>query len=438
MKILIVDDEPRAALLLSEILEDQGHTTKMVSNPVKALGMMEENFDILITDLNMPNINGIELLQRAVRIKPDLLVILITAYATVETAVNAMKSGAFDYIMKPFNEIDLIKIIDRAASKIKKSHNNPDIKDNTDDDSYEIIGDSSKIKALKELIHKVAKSDASVLITGESGTGKELVARNIHKESLFNQGRFVSINCAAINENLLESELFGYEKGAFTGADKNKIGLIEYAHNGTLFLDEIGEMTYRLQSKLLRVLQERSVTHLGGLEKIHVNVRIISATNRDLSIEIKKRTFREDLFYRLSVFPIHIPPLRDHIDDIPVLLEYILKKKNYKGRFPDDDLISALQHRSWNGNVREFENLIERAIILSDGTSLKEDDFNLNNETANNKYISKSENTLFETEKQMIVDALNEAQGNKTKAAQILGISRRMIYSKMNKYGLDN
>ncbi|MFP4458410.1 MAG: sigma-54-dependent transcriptional regulator [Candidatus Zixiibacteriota bacterium] len=431
IKILVVDDEARTAKLLCEFFSDEGFDSTFALSASDAISLFKDtDFDILITDLKMPRIDGIELLSLAKERSSRIHIILMTAHATVETAVEAMKKGAADYIIKPFDEEILLKkvenIIKSNALYLNKKEN-----------AYEIIGKSRAIQELRGQIKKVADSDATVLITGESGTGKELVARNIHRLSSRNIGPFVDINCAAISENLLESELFGYEKGAFTGADKRKIGLFEAAEGGSIFLDEIGEMPFSLQAKLLRVLQQRRIHRLGSVKDIDINVRIIAATNRNLKKMVDEKNFRSDLYFRLSVFPIETPALREHQEDMALLLKYFLGD----AKLPDDDskseLIEYLKSYNWPGNIRELQNAIKRATILAGKNPISKEHFELKTEK-NTSENPRADNVqkLEDVEKNMLVDALEKAQGNKTKAARILGITRRMIYSKMDKYDL--
>ncbi len=380
--ILIVDDDELVLESLRLVLREAGYKVKSTSSPEKALAVLEkENVDLVITDLKMPTMSGIELLERIKQRKPDCPVIMITAYATVETAVEAMKKGAIDYIMKPFSADELELVVNRVFEEKKVKEENARLKDILRDmvkgDEDLLVGDHPKMKELKGLIEKIAPTDATVLIMGESGTGKELVARMIHSLSSRRAGPYVRMNCAAIPDGLIESELFGFERGAFTGAVQSRRGKFELASGGTILLDEIGEMPLHLQAKLLRVLQEGEVDKLGG-KTISVDVRVIATTNRDLQKEVAEGRFREDLFYRLSVVPICLPPLRERREDIPALVHHFIKR--YSRRIGkkiggiEDKAMEILMNYNWPGNVRELENCIYRAVILCSGNVIREED----------------------------------------------------------------
>ncbi len=380
--ILIVDDDELVLESLKMVLKEAGYKVKAISVPEKALSVFDKySIDLVITDLKMPNISGIELLKEIKQKAPDCPVIMMTAYATVETAVEAMKQGAVDYIMKPFSADELELIVKRAIKEKEIKEENVRLKEivksvtKSGDDLF--VGEHPKIKELKCLIEKIALTDATVLIMGESGTGKELVAKMIHSLSSRQNGPYIRMNCAAIPEGLIESELFGFERGAFTGAVQPRRGKFELANGGTILLDEIGEMPINLQAKLLRVLQEKEIDRLGG-RTIPIDVRVIATTNRDLAKEVKEGHFREDLFYRLSVFPIYIPPLRDRRDDIPLLVRHFLsiysRKIGKEIEGVEKKAMQMLLNYDWPGNVRELENCIYRAVILANGPTIKEED----------------------------------------------------------------
>lgn len=380
--ILIVDDDELVLESLKMVLKEAGYKVKAVSLPEKALSVFDRySIDLVITDLKMPNISGIELLKKIRQKAPDCPVIMMTAYATVETAVEAMKQGAVDYIMKPFSADELELIVKRAIKEKEIKEENLRLKEIvksvTRGGDNLFVGEHPKIKELKCLIEKIALTDATVLIMGESGTGKELVAKMIHSLSPRQNGPYIRMNCAAIPEGLIESELFGFERGAFTGAVQPRRGKFELANGGTILLDEIGEMPINLQAKLLRVLQEKEIDRLGG-RTIPIDVRVIATTNRDLAKEVKEGRFREDLFYRLSVFPIYIPALRDRRDDIPLLVRHFLSIYSRKiGKEIEGVGKKAMQmllNYDWPGNVRELENCMYRAVILANGPTIKEED----------------------------------------------------------------
>ncbi|RKZ32259.1 hypothetical protein DRQ33_06205 [bacterium] len=437
MKILVVDDERKLGILFSRALKNAGYDAKYVETAESALENLSEGFDMVISDIRMPGMNGIELLKKIKSEYPEIVVIMMTAHGTVESAVEAMKAGAYDYLLKPFSTDELILLVKRVSEDL---HLRREVEYHRKIERKrfgEIVGESEPMQNIFELIEKVAVSDATVLILGETGTGKELVARGIHNRSPRAKKPFVAINCAAITETLLESELFGYEKGAFTGADKRKPGMFELAEGGTLFLDEIAEMPAPLQAKLLRVLQEKKVYHLGGTTPIPVDVRIIAATNKNLREYVNEQKFREDLYFRLAVFPIELPPLRKRPQDIPILVENFLRKRGFKVNI-SSEAMEILREYTYPGNVRELENILERAVILSGGKDIFPEhlpDFELDQMEVLS--MEPGETTLEELEKKMLISALEKAGGNKSKAARLLGITRRMIYTKLKKYELD-
>ncbi len=450
-RILVVDDDLAHSTTLKTLLSTWGYDVICVEDGEDAVYFVKKTpFDLILMDIKMIKIDGIEALKRIKGYNPAIPIIMMTAYSSVESAVEALKAGAYDYLIKPL-DFDALRLnIQRALEHLELKKENKRLKQSLGEnfDFNNIIGKSESIKKLLEKVAMVAPSDANVLITGESGTGKELIARAIHLNSNRKQGPFITVNCAALTETLLESELFGHEKGAFTGADKRREGRFVGANNGTIFLDEIGEMPMSMQPKLLRVIQEKEVQPLGSDKTVKVDVRIIAATNRDLEDEVIKGNFREDLFYRLNVVNLHMPSLRDRRDDIPILANYFLKlyaeknKKQIKGITPR--AMDLLLKHNWPGNVRELENAMEHAVVLSTGEYISEKELPLrirknlqpniieeDAKTARDQAIS-----LDEIEKQAIIRALKIAGGNKSEAARILKINRRTLYLKMGKYGI--
>ncbi len=451
-KILIADDELNMLLVLEAMLEKEGYDVITAGDGVEALNLLEgDDIAVIVTDLKMPKLDGLGLLSRVVKEYPSIPVIIITAHGTVETAVEALKKGAFDYITKPFEQEDLKNII-RKAFKTHSLSDDELVVGPDEIDRYDIIGQSEPMIRIYDVIKKVAPTTTTILITGETGTGKELIANAIHNNSPRRADPFIKINCAAIAENLLESELFGYEKGAFTGAVNRKPGRFELAHKGTLFLDEVGELPKDMQVKLLRVIQDQEFERVGGLRTIKVDVRLITATNRDLLQEVKEQRFREDLYYRLNVLPIHIPPLRERKDDIALLMDYFLdkfnKKLNRSVTGMDQQVRDVFINYEWPGNIRELENLIERLVLLAQGQTLTLADlppevlsgksphlpFDPGKNGKSFKDIIRS--STEEIEKQMIVKTLEACDGNVSRAAKELGLSRKGLQLKMIKYNL--
>lgn len=448
--ILVIEDEPLQLKNLSEALEKQGYNVLSSESSAKGIKIVQEKaVDLVLTDFKMPEKNGLEVLREVKQINPDISVIIITAYGDVETAVKVMKEGAFDYLTKPieFEELDIIikKALERKmlVSENKELRRQLAGKYRFD----EIIYGSSEMEEVINTAGRAADSRASILIYGESGTGKELIAKAIHYASPRKNKPLISINCAALNENLLESELFGHEKGAFTGADKQRKGRFELADGGTIFLDEVGEIPPSIQVKLLRVLQEREFERVGGNETIRVDVRVISATNRDLESMIKKGTFREDLFYRLNVISIRIPPLRERKNDIPPLINYFItkyaKENNKEVESLSKEAMDALIKYNYPGNVRELENAIERAVIMARGKIITLDDLpifmKISNGDSKQSYELKGETLdkiVENVERQLIAEALVRANNNQSRAAEILGISERNLRYKLKKYGM--
>jgi DNA-binding NtrC family response regulator len=439
--VLIIDDEPLITSKVCGVVEDLGHKVITSTRPKEALELLEKHsFDLVVTDLSMPEISGMDILKKALE-KDGTQVIIMTAFATVANAVEAMKLGAIDYIEKPFSldviEFRVKRVLELQKQNILVEHYQ---KIATEQTGSGFIGSSLAAKKVIELISKVAGSDATVLLSGKSGTGKELAARMIHDTSARKNRPFIAVNCAALPETLLESELFGHEKGAFTGADARKRGRFELADKGTLFLDEIGEMSVNVQSKLLRVLEERKLVRVGGVDQISVDVRVVVATNRNLKEEMEGGKFREDLYFRINVFPIEMPNLSDRKGDIVPLTEHFLKKLNYEHFKLDKIITSLLESYDWPGKIRELRNVLERAVILSGGEPLSVDDFSL--EIDDEPIVDAggagqlAREGLEMAEKQMIIDALERCHGNKTEAAKMLKITRRRLYSRMKVHGI--
>ncbi len=437
--ILLVDDENRICKLLAAQLNDAGHNATGIDNPAAALEMVSTHaYDIIITDLRMPEIDGIELMKKIKDLAPVADVIIMTAYASVETAIQAMKEGAYDYIIKPFNTEELLLLVERLQEKRRLEIENQGLRSylsrNLDE---EIIGSSPPILHVKKLINDLCHSEASVLICGESGTGKELVARAIHKNSKRVEGPFIGLNCAAIPENLLESELFGYEKGAFTGASQKKLGHFQLASGGSLFLDEIGDLPASLQAKLLRVLENRSICPLGSEKETAVDFRLISATNRKLEDAIEKKDFREDLYYRLNVFPINLPALRQCREDIKAIASSFLQKTGRDPGILSESALRKLIQYNWPGNVRELRSVMERALILRPQGTITDSDILLGTREQDPSAEDQNDLSLDGMEKRMILRALKLAGGNKSEAARLLGITRRALYGRLEKHDLE-
>ncbi len=437
--------------MLSQTLTAEGFDVDSVSSGTRGVDLAsKKSFDVVVTDLMMPDMDGIKVLSEIRDRDPDTAVIMMTAYATVENAVEAMKLGAFDFVTKPFDTNHLTFLIRRALEQRQLEAENEILKEELEiTHGYdEIIGDSVRMHEVMRLIAKVASSDTSVLLLGESGTGKELFARAIHKTSPRADKPFIAINCAAIPHELLENELFGSEKGAFTSSTAKKMGKFEVANHGTVFLDEIGDMDPALQAKLLRVLQDRQFERLGGTQTIKVDVRVIAASNADLKEAIAEKRFREDLFYRLSVFPVTIPPLRDRRDDIPALAQHFLDKYcremgKQKMRVSKEAL-NLMDKYNWPGNVRELENTIERAIILCEGKVIGTDHIAIRLPTVEEIRLREGaglkevgQHAQMVAERAMIIRVLKDTKGNKRKAAEILQIDYTTLFEKIKKYTID-
>lgn len=449
-RVLVVDDERKMRRVLQILLDQMGIESIPAENGEAALDRFaEEKVHLVLTDLKMPGMDGIELLKRVRALDPEVPVIVLTAHGTVQTAVDAMKQGAFDYILKPF-DVEAIELIIRKALELHQYRTeNQFLREQTATPSAfeNLVGSSPAMQAIYELIRQVGPTKSAVLITGETGTGKELVARAIHNLSPRNNTLFVPLNCAAIPAELLESELFGHTRGAFTGAQTDRTGKFELADGGTLFLDEIGDMAYPLQAKLLRVLQEGVIERLGSNKRIVVDARVISSTNRDLSAAMRDGKFREDLYYRLNVFNIELPPLRERREDIAPLAEFFLDKfARELGKVDltlNPDARHLLEQHYWPGNVRELQNLMERAAVLCSGQQIDASFFRvlLPQQRAASAPEPEPETlrlepALEELERKLILRALGAANDNKTHAAQLLGVSERTLWYKLKRYGL--
>jgi DNA-binding NtrC family response regulator len=451
--IIVIDDEENMCKILGKILTMENYRVRCFTDPREAVEQIRRSPpDIVVTDLRMPEMTGMEVLQATRAASPNTNVLVLTAYATIETAIDAMRAGAFDYITKPFKTDELLLTIGKALEHTRLLAENESLNETLRRQvaTERIIGDSAQMHEVLSTIAKVAPTDAAVLIRGESGTGKELVAKAIHQSSSRHRKRFVAINCASIPESLLESELFGHEKGSFTGADRTKLGMFELAHEGTLFLDEIGELPMALQPKLLRALQEQEIQRVGGMQPIPVNVRLLAATNRDLKAAIEKREFRSDLFYRLNVINVTLPTLRDRPADIPVLVNHILERTRKKigkpGVTMSPEALEMLMKYDYPGNVRELENIIERVVVLSDGgeiqpmdlpTDVREGASGLSpgesRRAAANARAVEYKDAKDDFEREYLMRVINAAKGNISEAARISGISRRHFYEKLER-----
>jgi DNA-binding NtrC family response regulator len=430
-RLLVVDDDIQMLSALEAALRHKGHTVETASNGIDAASKLENStVQAVITDLRMPGMDGLELLHHVRRTKPALPVIVLSAYGTVPTAVDAMKAGATDFLLKPFSH----SVLDEILHK----HVVAGFSARVTAESLEIITQNSLMLSLLDQAAQAAKTNATILVQAESGTGKELLARWVHKNSSNHNGPFVAVNCAALPENLLESELFGYEKGAFTGANTVKQGKFEVAQNGTILLDEIGEMAPLLQAKLLRVLQEQEVDRIGARRPIPIRVRVIATTNKDLRKLIARGQFREDLFFRLNVVPLRIPPLRDRKDDVAVLTGHFMKK--YGGTAvgePDAETIELLQRYGWPGNVRELENIIHRSFALRGRLKITPADlFDNSIETPDVAGLQAGQ-SVGEMERKLIMTTLEQTNGNRTHAAKLLGISLRTLRNKLRDYRVE-
>jgi two-component system response regulator HydG len=447
-RILVVDDEQSHRIMLKAVLTKEGYDVSEADDGISAVKAVEnESFDLILMDIRMTDMDGLEAMGQIKKMSPAIPIIMMTAYASIKTAVEALKSGAYDYLTKPLDIDELKILIKKALEHYRLQEENVFLKERLADrfDFSKIIGKSRRMKELFENLSLIAPSDATILIYGESGTGKELVANAIHQNSLRAQKPFIKVSCAALPETLLESELFGHERGAFTGALARKAGRFQLADGGTLFLDEVNVMSSTTQVKLLRVLQEREFEPLGSTRTSHVDIRLITATNKELEAEVKEGRFREDLFYRLNVVPIHLPPLRERKEDIPLLAEHFFRlyqeknKKSMKGFLPKT--IDTLMRYDWQGNIRELENVIERAVLLCRSEYITPKDLPpplQGEEVGEQSIISIPQGmTLEQVEKEAIIQTLEETGGNRTQTAQILGISRKTLQNKLKEYGLE-
>ena len=444
--ILVVDDDLAHRTMLKKLLGGWGYDVSEVDDGSSAIDAVNQRaFDLILMDIRMLKVSGIEALEQIKIINPAIPVIIMTAYASVETAVDTLKKGAYDYLTKPLDFDELQITINRATEHNRLKKENEYLKERLGQkfDTQNMIGRSPLMVKLLETVAQVASTEATVLITGKSGTGKEMIANAIHYNSQRKDAPFIKINCAALTESLLESELFGHEKGAFTGADKRREGKFRQADGGSIFLDEVSEMSPAMQVKLLRVLQEREITRVGGAEVIAINVRVIAASNKDLKKEMEQKRFREDLFYRLNVVALHVPPLHDRKEDIPLLAQHFLEmfatknKKNIKGFTPQS--MEKLVKYAWPGNVRELMNAVERAVVLSRAEYIDAEELALLMADSPNasgiEQLTVPENMpLDEVEKRSILEAISACSGNKSEAARRLGITRKTLRKKLDKY----
>jgi two-component system response regulator HydG len=455
-RIVVVDDEKEMRSLLEDFLRSDGYEVDcfpLAADALQALApggrlgadTVGGDIDLVISDIKMPQMDGLELTTKLQELRPEIPVVLITAFGSIETAIEAMQRGAFHYIVKPFKLTEMAVNVERAVEHRKLKRDNTVLRQEVKKSWSlgSVIGKSSGMKAVFDLVGRVSQATANVLITGESGTGKEMVARAIHESGPRSHKPFVAINCTAIPETLLESELFGHAKGSFTGAVQRKRGLFEEAEGGTLFLDEIGDMNVQLQSKLLRVIQERKVRAVGENVDKPIDVRIIAATHKDLKLAMKEGRFREDLYYRLSVIPVVIPPLRHRQEDIPLLADHFLKKyaatNNVKVNGFTKRAVAKLSSLRWEGNVRELENVIERAVVLCVGALIDETDIPAPETADTESFYANATGdmpTVSQLEERYIKLILEKTGGRKDKAAQILGVNRRTLYRKEREYGL--
>jgi DNA-binding NtrC family response regulator len=464
-KVLIVDDEPAMRFFLSEALSKQGYVCAEAADGREALDRLQDNaHDVVILDLRMPRMGGMETLAKIRLLDPAVAVIIVTAFGSRETAFTALLEGAYDFFTKPVDVQEVRIVVGRAAERVRLLRELGRLRKKKENEygPEAFLGKSAPVQRLRELLLKLAQTDSTALITGESGTGKELAAHIVHYQSRRREGPFVAVNCAAIPETLLEAELFGHEKGAFTGAHQMRIGKFEAGNNGTVFLDEIGDMPLSMQTRLLRVLQERTFDRVGGTTPVRVDIRLLAATNRDLAAAMKTGAFREDLYYRLNVVPVHIPPLRDRPEDIAELTEFFLRKCGnelglaYKRCSPG--ALAALMEYRWPGNVRELDNIIQRAVILSAGEEVTEQEIrailgcrdderqgpavppDLFKDAAGRKAFSLQdtlEKMTGQVEKRIIEQALSVQDGKRQETADLLKISRKSLHNKMKKYGIE-
>lgn len=448
--ILIVDDEASMREMLAIMLQREGYAVATAEDGARGLALIKETrFDLVISDIQMPNLSGIELLKEINRLELGVLVMMITAYSSTEEAVEAMKLGAYDYITKPFKNDEIRLVIRNALERNHLQRENLELKKTLGERwSFDrLVGKSPAMKQVVSLLERIAPSEANVLIMGESGTGKELVAQSLHYHSGRKRQPFIPINCGAIPENLLESELFGHERGAFTGADKRKEGLFESANGGTLFLDEIGELPMAMQVKLLRVLQEREFRRVGGTKTLPLDIRLLAATNRDLEEAVQAGEFREDLYYRINVVGVVLPPLRERQADIPLLINHFCQQRTGQSEMPlSAEVLNCLLDYTWPGNIRELENFVERCIVLGWEGQVTNDSLPPNMVSRAKRADScqlvvpeegfELEKWLEDAERTLLLDALEKSGGVRKKAAELLGISFRSIRYRLSKLGL--
>ena len=443
--VLVVDDEPLIRKFLVETLKRMGFAVQDASDGAQALRKIKsETFDLIFTDIKMPSLSGMELLRKVREVSPESVIVMMTAYATVESAVEAMKMGAFDYIIKPFSPDQIEMVTRRATERQSLIEENQYLRSEIlkEYGFGEIIGNTPVMHSIFEVIKKVANSRATILVQGESGTGKELAARAIHFSSVRSNAPFIKVSCAALPEYLLESELFGHEKGAFTGAVTRRLGRFELAHRGTLLLDEVSEIPLGLQAKLLRVLQEREFERVGGTRPIKVDVRIVATTNRSLDEEIEAKRFREDLFFRLNVIPITLPPLRERDGDVPLLAQHFVDRycrennRSHKQIVPE--ALELVCHYAWPGNVRELQNVIERAVVLDADEVIRPEHLALrpsgSSESDSDEIVYAVGRTVAEMERRLILKTLQALEGNRGRTAEMLQISVRTLRNKLNQY----
>jgi two-component system response regulator AtoC len=447
--VLLVDDDPAVGKVLGALLEQEGIISRYVGSGAEALRLLDQRpFDVVVTDLRMPEIDGMLLMAKILEKWPDQAVIMLTAHGTVQTAVEAMKVGARDFLLKPFDADEVVHVVRRAIALAGRSLQAvPSAPSRSG-----LLGQSPAMAEVSDLVARAARSNATILLRGESGTGKEVAARAVHALSARNKGPFIALHCASLPDTLLESELFGHEKGAFTGAATRKPGRIELAHGGTLFLDEIGDVPLSTQVKLLRVLQERELERIGGTVPIKVDARFVAATHRDLEALVAKGQFREDLFFRLNVVPVFVPPLRERPGDTALLARHffdeIARANERTGLELSEDAVSALAALAWPGNVRQLQNFIERLIVLSDGPTITSVDVereiaretpgrvSVTPSSASATGVTSLESQVRESERQALLTALQRARNNRTQAARLLGVSRRTLYNRLEEHGL--
>ncbi len=444
--MLIIDDEEAIRDSCSQVLKKDGYTVKTAKDGIEGLRLIKnKSFQVVFLDLRLPGIDGMEVLSRIKEENPETPVVIITAYASIESAVEAMKRGAFDYLAKPFSPEELRLITKKALKSREAFFENIYLREELEKKTeFEmVVGRSKTMDKVMDIVRRVAATESTVLISGESGTGKELLAREIHNHSLRKNAPFVVVDCGALVETLFESELFGHVKGSFTGAHETKHGRFEVANGGTIFLDEISNISLNIQAKLLRVIQEREVTRIGSTKPIKVDVRILAATNQELADLVRKEKFREDLFYRLSVVPIHLPPLRERKEDIPLLVKHFLGKYNKRTRKNINNISPevkrALMEYDWPGNIRELENTVERAVVLSKGNEIELESLVYHGISSGSSFFNPAAGRckpLDEVEKEYIKAVLQAHYGNKSKAARVLGIDRKTLAAKLKKFNI--